>query len=114
MTRRLRSRHVRALRGPLTDAEIRELLAGHAESEFPSAAAFLAGRARLLAEMEEWDELRWWEFGYHPDGSPIGAGLLEGEALAELARAALREHGRTLWARGYAAQVRGDSLEGPA
>lgn len=78
-------RRAKTLRGPLTESEIRELLAGHPVSEFRTADAFLAGRARLIAEQESWEPLDWWMHGYEPDGTRIGAGLLGGEALRELA-----------------------------
>jgi hypothetical protein len=83
-------RRAKTLRGPLTDPEIRELLAGRPVSCFPTVDSFLAGRRRLLAEQASWDALRWWEFRFHQDGSPIGGDTLDGEDLRELARAALK------------------------
>jgi hypothetical protein len=75
-------RRAKTLRGPLTEPEIRELLAGHPVSCFPTADAF-------LAEQDEWDALTWWQYGFHPDGSPLSGPTLEGEELRDLARATL-------------------------
>jgi len=82
-------RRAKTLRGPLTEPEIRELLAGHPASCFPTADAFLAARRRLLVEQASWDALDWWQRGFHADGSPIGGDTLDGEELRELARTAL-------------------------
>ena len=82
-------RRAKTLRGPLTDPEIRELLAGHPVSCFLTVDAFLAGRRRLLEEQESWDALDWWQYGFHPDGSPLAGPTLEGEELRDLARAVL-------------------------
>jgi hypothetical protein len=83
-------RRAKGIRGPLTEPEIRELLAGHPVSCFPTVDAFLAGRRRLLAEQEEWDAITWWQYGFHPDGSPLAGPTLEGEELRDLARAVLK------------------------
>ena len=61
---RLRSRRVRALRGPLSRPEIAELLAGGpvpgGPSVFASAADFLAARSRLAVERQDWDKFETW------------------------------------------------------
>ena len=82
-------RRAKTLRGPLTDPEIRELIAGHPGSCFASVDAFLAARARLLVEQESWSPLDWWTYGLKPDGSPLAGPTLEGEELRDLARAVL-------------------------
>lgn len=61
---RLRSRRVRALREPLSDPEVAELLAGGPPpgepSAFANAADLLAARTRLAIERLDWDELDEW------------------------------------------------------
>jgi hypothetical protein len=83
-------RRAKGIRGPLTDPEIRELLAGHPVSCFPTADAFLAGRRRLLEQQEGWDALDWWQYGFHSDGTPLAGEYLEGEDLRDLARSTLK------------------------
>jgi hypothetical protein len=82
-------RRAKRLRDTLTEPEIRELLAGHPASCFPTVDAFLAAHRRLLAEQEEWDAITWWQYGFHPDGSPLAGEYLDGEELRELARTTL-------------------------
>jgi hypothetical protein len=79
-------RRAKALRGPLSESEIRELLSGHAASCFPTPDAFLAAQRRLAIEMEEWDPLDWWRYGLRPDGEPLSGPTLEGEPLRDFIR----------------------------